>query len=147
MGNVFEIGGSQKSLHSWKRGTNPLFYGDPHIAYPCFFKFCPPLPATTFLSPPTPAPTVLSAVLFLWLNEWSCHIWCAIVLNDNMDHCICQTLVPYGPWCVFYATMCHLYWSLTQCDFLLVPWFDITHTHTHTHTEHTQGPVDWHIHI
>ena len=28
--------------------------------------------------------------------------------------------------------------------FLLVLWFDTTHTHTHKHTQHTQGPVDWH---
>ena len=57
-----------RSLYMVGRGVLTP-YEDPHIAYPCFFKFCPPLPATTFLSPPTPAPTVLSAVLFLWLSE------------------------------------------------------------------------------
>ena len=29
------------------------------------------------------SPTALSVVLFLWLNGWTCHIWCAILLNDN----------------------------------------------------------------
>ena len=83
-----------------------------------------------------------------------------------MDHCICQTLVSYGPWCVFYATMCHIYWGLTHN--VIFYWYpDLTshtHTHMHTHTErdtdrqtdrqtdiqtdrqtdrqHTQGPVD-----
>ena len=37
------------------------------------------------LSPPTPNSTALSAVVFLWLNEWSCHISYAILLNDIMD--------------------------------------------------------------
>ena len=37
----------------------------------------------------------------------------------------------------------------TPVGFLLVLWFDITHTNTHTHedTQHTQGPVNWHAHI
>ena len=69
--------------------------------------------------PPTPSfsvtfnhhPTALSIVLFLWLNGWLCHIWCAILLNDIMDLPMLsldslRTLVllyldPKGPWCVF----------------------------------------------
>ena len=39
--------------------------------------------------------------------------------------------------------------SDTWCSFLLVLWFDITHTNTNTHTDtqHTQGPVDQHTHV
>ena len=90
---------------------------------------------------PTPLsiPTVLSVVLFLWLMKRSCHIWCAVLLNDNMDLHMSSldTLLAEGPWCVFYATRCQVYWGLTQCGFLLVLSFYISHTHTHTHT-HTQ---------
>ena len=62
--------------------------------------------STTFLSPPTFTPTVLSFVLILWLNAWSRHIWSAILLNDIMDlhKSRLVTLLPKVPWCVFYAT-------------------------------------------
>ena len=113
-------------------------WGPPYIAYPppFFFKFCPPL------SPPTPTPTVFSAVLFLWLNRWSYHVWCAILLN-NMDlHMLSLgTLVPEGPWCVFNATRHHIYGGLAHnvvfywySDFVII-------------IQHTQGPVHWHTHI
>ena len=108
-----------------------------------FFKFHPPpFP----LSPSIPIPAVLSVVLFLWLNGGSYHIWCAILLNDNMDlhMSILGTLVPEGPWCVFPATRRQVYWGLTHnlvyyrySDFVI----------THKHTQLTQGPVDWHTHI
>ena len=100
---VFEV-----SLHSWQRCANP----------PYFMKIPPKLPT----------PTALSVVLFLWLNGWSCHIWFAILLNDNMDLHMSSlgTMVPEGPWCVFYATRHQVYWGLTQ-GVLLVLWFDIIH--------------------
>ena len=48
-----------------------------NIAYSPFFKFClTPL----FLVASKPHPTIV--VMFLWLNGWSCHIWCDILLND-----------------------------------------------------------------
>ena len=109
----FQVAGSQKNFPPFQVFSNP----SPH----------------TSLSPPTPTPTVLSVVLFLWLNGWSQHIWCAILLNDNMDLNMSSlgTLVPERPWCVFFATRIQVYWGLTQCGFLLVIWFDITHTNTH----------------
>ena len=109
-----------------------LLYCHPHP----FSSFVPPPP--TSQSPLTSTPTVLSVVLFLWLNVWSHHIWCAILHNENMDlHTpSLVTLVPEGTWCVFYATRCKVYWALTQCGFLLVLWFDITHTNTQIHTAH-----------
>ena len=107
-----------------------------------FFKFCPfpPSPRTS-LSPPTLTLTVLSVVPFLWLNGWSLHIWCAILLNDNMDLHMSGlgTLVPEGPWCVFYATRHQVYWGLTHN--VIFYWYShlISHKHTHTHTHtHTQ---------
>ena len=63
--------------------------------------------------------------------------WCAVLLSI-MDLCMSSlgTLVPEGPWCVFYATKCQVYWGLTHnVVLLLILWFDITHTNTHTHTQ------------
>ena len=96
--------------------------------------FCPPLPPT-FLLPPTPTPTVFSVVMFLWLNGWSYHIRCAILLNDNIDLHTShpRTLVPEGPWCVFYVRRRQVY----ICGYLLVSWLDITLTNTKTHTAHS----------
>ena len=78
-------------------------------------------------------------VLFHWLNGWSRHIWYAILLNDNMDLQISSlgTLVPKGPWCVFYATRRQVYWGLTHMFFTGTLIWYYTHTHTHTHTTHT----------
>ena len=97
------------SIHSSQRMLTLLFYEDlryiayPHTPFSNFFHI-PPTP--TSLSPPAPAPTVFSVVMFLWLNGWSHHIWCAILLNDNMDLYMSSlgTLVQEGLWCVFHAT-------------------------------------------
>ena len=106
-----------------------------------FFKFCPPTLPPTSLSSPTPTTTALSVVIFLLLNGWSRHIWCAILLNYNMDLHMSNlgTLVPEGPWCVFYATRHQIYWALTKdvvfTDTLI--WYQ-TQTHANKH---------WHTHI
>ena len=116
----------------------------PYIAYPPFFKFCP--------TPPSPFPPTLTATahyvtFFSRLNGWSCHIWCAILLNDIMDvhmsslktlmHVSCNnasSLLSSDIWCGFF-----LYSDLIS---------DIhTHKHTHKDTQHTSGPVDWHTHV
>ena len=112
-------------LHSWQKGVNlTIMWRPPYIAYP------PPL--FPILSNSTP--TALSAVLFVWLNEWSWHIRCTILLNENMDLHMSSlgTAVTEGPWFVFFATRHQVYWGLTICGFLLVLWFDITHTNTHS---------------
>ena len=102
----------------------------------CTFSFC--------ISPclQTPTPTVVSAALFLWLNGWWCHIWCAVLLNDNMDLHMSSlgTIVPEGPWCVFYATGHQIYVGLTCNVFFTgtLIWYHMTNTtHTHAHTQHT----------
>ena len=118
----------------------------PYIAYPPLFSsFVPSLPSSL-----SPNHTVLFVVLFLWLNGWSHHIWCAILLNDNMNlHMFSLgTLVPEGTWWVFYSTRSQVYWGLTHnVVFYCYSDFFITHTQMHKNTQHTQGPVDWHTYI
>ena len=78
------------------------------------------------------------------------HIWCAILLNDIMDPQISNlgTSVPEGPWYVFYATRHQVYSGLTHVIFC---WYSgmisDTQIHKQTDTQHSQWPVDWHIHI
>ena len=72
----------------------PLFYEDPSP----YIGYQPPF-LSQFSSPPTPSSTVFSVVMFLWVHGSSNHIWCAILLNDNMDLRMSSlgTLVPEGP--------------------------------------------------
>ena len=81
--------------------------------------------------------SALSVVLLLWLKGWWCHIWCPILLNDIMDPQMwnCVTLLPEGPWCVFYATRHQLYWGLIHNVIFCLYSDLISHTHTHTHTQ------------
>ena len=94
-----------------------LIYEDfpPILLTTTFSNFVQPLPPTS-LSSQTPTPIVFSVALFIWLNEWSGHIWCAILCNDKMDLHMSSlhTLVPKGHWCVFYATRCQVFWGLTH---------------------------------
>ena len=136
-------GKSLASLHGQQRGDNLLFYEDPPILpnqYPIFKLFPPPpLPhppsqhTRTSLSSQTSTPAVLSVVLFLWLNGWSHYIWCAILLNDDMDlhmWSLLGNLVPEGTWCVSYATRCKVDSGLTNnVVFYWYSRFDITQTH------------------
>ena len=140
-GGGFIMGGwaiFKVSLHSWQRDANPpIFWRPPYIAYPPFFQILYiPFPPNS-LSPPTPTPTGLSVVLFLWINGWSSHVWCAILLNYNMDlHMsgLC-TLVPEGPWCVFYVTRRQVYWGLTHV--VVFYWYSDLISRTQTHTAHS----------
>ena len=65
-----------------------FFYDDPPILPTPFFKFSqiPPL------LPLTPNPTALRVVLFLWLNEWPHHVWCAILMILLIY--TCRVLIP-----------------------------------------------------
>ena len=112
----------------------PLFYENlpppaPDIPYSFFCQilsnFLPPFSVAS-----NPHPTALSVVWFIWLNGWSRHIWCAILLNDmNVHMSSLRALI-----CVLCNKMSILLRSDT-CVFLLVPWFDITHKNIH----HAQG--------
>ena len=64
------------------------------VSYPVILWTPPILPTPTPLCPHTPPPTLpchyqlppplfFSVVMFLWLNGWLRHIWCAILLNGK----------------------------------------------------------------
>ena len=134
-----------KSLYIVGRGVlTPLFYKDPlsWVPPPPLFEILsnhhPALPQ--FPVSPTHTRTVLSVLLFLFLNGWSGHIWCAISLNDNMDLHISSlgTLVPEGPWCVFYATRCQVYWDLKN-NVVFTGTLIGYHTHKNTQTHTTRS--------
>ena len=134
------MGGNQekRSLYMVGRGVLTALFYNPLPILPPPFQILSNLPSPTSLSPPTPNPIVLSVVLFLCLNGWSCHIWCAILLNDNMDLHMSSfgTLVPEGPWCVFYATRHKVYWGLKHNVFFTgtLIWYH-THQQTNTHNK------------
>ena len=98
----------------------------------------PPLLTAPFASNLT---TAHSVVLFLWLNGRLRHISYATFLNDIMD-------VQMLSFKILMHVLCNKVSSLlrsdTWCSFLLVLWFDITHTqktqtHTQRHTTHSQA--------
>ena len=105
----------------------------PFIAYPLPGQILS-TPVPTSLPPPTPTPNALSVVIFLRLNRWSWHIWCTILLNDNMDLHMSRlgTLVPEGPWYGVYAARHQFYWGLTHNMFFY--WYSDLISHTNTHS-------------
>ena len=120
-----------------------------------FFQILPnPSPPNSLL-PPTPTPTAHSVVLFLWLNGWSRHIWCAILLNDIMDvHMSNLGTLMHILWV---HTMSLLSWHVMWLFAGTLIWSD-THTHTHTHStaqhstaQHSTAQhstlIEWHTHI
>ena len=119
---------SRASIIVGKRVLTPILWRPPILPTP-FFRFCPTSP-TPSLSSPTPTLTALSFVLFLWLNWQSHHIWCATLINDDMDLHMSSfgTLVPEGPWYMFYALRCQVYWGLTHMVFR---WYSDLISHTH----------------
>ena len=123
MGGLFYNGGDGKSLYIVGRGVlTPLLYEDPH-------HYTPYHPRLFFLilsNPSTPFPLFpVTSNLHPYcsfrcpvpLAEWVIIpdlMWCAILLNDNMDLHMSSlgTLVPEGPWYVFYAARCQVYGGL-----------------------------------
>ena len=115
----------------------PLFYEDPpYIATPSLFH---PHPTPTLLSPPTPQP---NCSFCCWVSFAECvvtpYLKCYFLLNDNMDLHMPSlgTLVPEGPWCVFYATRCQVteVWHI-MCIFTgTLIWY-----YSHKHTQHTRA--------
>ena len=128
--------------------SKSLYVVGREVVGPYFMKTSPILPTSLFqslsnlpltsLSPPTPTQTALSVVLFLWLNGWLRHIWCAIFLNDSMDLHISglRTLVPEGPLCVFYATKFTEVWLIIWF-FTSTPIWYYTHINTQTYIPHS----------
>ena len=131
---LLEMGGSQK-LEGVGFIMEGCLWRPLYIAYPpSFFQILSNPLSLTFLQPPTSTLIVLSVVQFLWLNGWSYHIWCAILPNDNMDLHMSSlgTLVPEGPWSVFYATRCQVYLGLTHN--VVFYWYSDLTSQTHTHS-------------
>ena len=108
---------------------------------PTFIIFWPPLPPNIHCK--IPSSTLFIALIF-WLNGQSQHIWCVILLNDIMAlhlpslcyHSITRTL-----WCVL-CNKGSVYYN-TWHVFLLVLWFDTTHTKKRkTHSTHWNQQTD-----
>ena len=96
----------------------------------------------------TPIPPPLFVALFLWLNGWSRHIWCFILLNEIMDvHMLSLgILAPQRPCSVLYATRFQITTVKHMTCFFAstLIWYH-THTHTHTHAR-THAHARTHTH-
>ena len=90
------------------------------------FQFLSNLPPPSCCLQPPPSPAH-SVVFFLWLDGWSCHIWCPILLNDIIDE---QTLNLR----TLIHVLCNNLSSLLSSDMWL---FAGTHTDTKRHTAHS----------
>ena len=150
-----EMGGCQEwGGEGWFDNGGTLYIVSRRLP-PILWRLPPLLPTNfvqphtpTYLLPPTRLHTVLSVALFLWLNGWSRHIWCAILLNDNMDLlqmsnlgtlnqkdldvCLMQQGLKFPEvWHIMVFFTCSLIWYHAR-----------TYTHTTPHTEHTSHSGD-----
>lgn len=73
-----------------------------------------------------------------------CCLKCRLQHNDMMDlHMLnLSILVPQEPYCGFYVTRLQVYEIWYMWLFLLVLWFDFTHTHINTHKTHLGQKTD-----
>ena len=116
---------------------------NPYIANPPFFKFCPTSPLL-FLLP----------CFFDWMSDCTTS---DVLFFTSWHHGSTHV----DPWhlrtlqCVFLCNKASVYWVLTH-DMVFCWYSDLvshthlhtlTQTHTHKDTQHTQGSIDWHIHI
>ena len=116
----------------------PLFYEDSPPLYclptlPPFFEiFSIPRCLPCCLEPPAPLLIMLSC-FFGWMGDCATFGVLFYLMRSWMYPC--RAL---GPWCVFYATRCQVYWGLTHVAFC---WYsDLisqTQTHTQTHTAYS----------
>ena len=101
--------------HSWQRG--PPFYEDP--------------PLLTTPLPPTPPLLILLSCFFGWMGDHATFDVLLFLMISWMYKCWAS-----GPWCMFYAKRCQVYWGL-KYDVVFCWYSDlISHTQTHTHTSH-----------
>ena len=132
-----------KSTHSWQRGPNPpILWRPPYIAYPppLFFKFSPPSSFPVASNPHAHCSFWCLASLAEWVIMP--HLMCYFIDIMDLHMSSFGTLIPEGPWCVFYATRRQVYWGLTY-SVVFCWYFDLI---SYAHND-TQGPVDWHTHI
>ena len=114
---------------SINRVSNHLLYEDPSLfCLAPVFKFYPtPFPVASNFHP-----HCSFCCFVFWLNGWLHHIWCAILLNDIMDLNIYQKDPVV---CLMQQDVKFTEVSDTQCGFLLVLWFNITHTYAQTNKD------------
>ena len=100
--NISYLTDIMQCFHSWQKVPNPQYFmrTPPYIL---------PTPLSQILSTPPPLPHQHPnhcSFYCLWLNRWSCQIWCVILLNDIMDLLMSSqgNLVPEEPCWVFYNT-------------------------------------------
>ena len=137
------------SLHSWQRGANlPIVCRPTLYCLHPYFQFCltHPLPHSPVNSNAHPPLFLRLTCFFGWMGDHATFD----VLFYLMIIWIytCQALAPLTRRTLM-CVLCNKASSLLRpgtCGFLLVLWFDITHTQTQTHTVHS-GAVDWHTHI
>ena len=97
----------------------------------------PHFPVTS--NPPLPL-FFLLFYFFGWMGDHTTHIWCVTLLTDNMDLHMWSlgTIIPEGPWNVFYANRHQVNWGLTRNVVFTgtLIWYH-THKKTQTHTAHS----------
>ena len=78
-------------------------------------------------------------VLFGWMGDYTTFdVLFYLIVKMELHMPSLSTLVPEGPWCVFYSTRRQVYWGLAHIVvFYLLIFFNITHKHSNT--QHTQG--------
>ena len=122
-------------------GSEPPYFMN---TCPIFFATPPIQILSTFLPPPSLLPpittsTAYSVALFLWLNGWSCDIWCAFFLNDIMDVHMSSL-----------KTLMHVLCSKTSSLLRSDMWFfagtliwhhALTNTHMQRHTAHSGASI------
>ena len=122
--------------HSWQRVSNPLHILWRPLAILSTLPYPPPFQIFSNFPPFLVAshlnPFALFVVLFLSVNGWLCHVWCANLLNVILClHMLSlSTLVPEGPCCVFYATRHQVYWGMTHN--VVFCWYSDLISHTNT---------------
>ena len=95
------------------------------------FRFCP-----------TPPPLLLLLLCFYgWMGDRATFdvLFCLILWIYK-----CRALVPEGTCCSFFCNKVSSLVRLDTCGFLLVLWFDVTHTNTKKDTQHAKGQRDRH---
>ena len=111
-----------------------MFWRPPYIAYPQFLKFCPmpsPFPVASNPQPPLFIPL---SFFFGWMDICDTFDVLFYLMISWMDTCWAL-----GPWCMFYATRCHVFWGLTY-DVVFCWHSDLlSHTNTHTQKHNTSG--------
>ena len=103
-----------KSLYIVGRGVlTPLFYEDlPILPIAPFWNVVhPPPQLLCHLQPPPPLFSLLSC-FFSWMGD---HATFDVLFNNiDLHMSSLGSLVPEGPWCVFYAIRHQVYWGLTH---------------------------------